>query len=189
MTLQVTRAPAARTPGARGTILRSARCAAAVAAAITLLAACQTGVDEPDEASPGASPSATASAPAEPGPSTPPEVTAAPADSAGPVVNGPNTITAPAPGAVVAGPSVTVTGEGTAFEATLSYQVLTTGTEEVVSQGYTNAGANGEIGPYTFTVELEPGAYTVQVWEADMSDGESELGPYRNLVEVDITVE
>ncbi|MCU1432347.1 MAG: hypothetical protein JWP95_1452 [Actinotalea sp.] len=179
----------ARGNRARGSLARRllGRCVAVGACA--LLAACQTGAPggepTPTEAveSPSAEPEETMTAePAE-------EPSAEPEETAGPVVNGPNSITSPAPGETVAGPTVTVTGEGTAFEATLSYRVLVAGTEEVVVESFTMAGANGEVGPYSFEVELDPGDYTIQVWEADMSDGENEAGPFLNLVEVDITVE
>lgn len=166
---------------------RRARAHAAALGAVALvltLAACQTGADPGDDGTPSAtttsSPSPTASA--EPTPSATPSV-------GEPVVNGPNSITSPLPGEVVAGPDVTATGEGTAFEATLNYRVLAAGTEdEVVPVGFTEAGANGEIGPWTIDLMLEPGEYTLQVWEPDMSDGESPDGPYRNLVEVTFTV-
>ena len=166
---------------------RRARTYAAALGAVALvltLAACQTGADPGDDGTPSvtttSSPSPTASA--EPTPSATPSV-------GEPVVNGPNSITSPLPGEVVAGPDVTATGEGTAFEATLNYRVLAAGTEdEVVPVGFTEAGANGEIGPWTIDLTLEPGEYTLQVWEPDMSDGESPDGPYRNLVEVTFTV-
>ena len=154
-----------------------------VGGVVALLGACQTGIDPGDEGSPSPS----QSAPAEPtGTSTPPEE---PEESAGAVVNGPNSITSPTPDETVAGPTVTVTGEGTAFEATLNYQVLVAGTDEVVlGPDYTTAGANGEVGPHTIELTLDPGEYTVQVWEPDMSDGEAPDSPYRNLVEVTFTV-
>ena len=122
-------------------------------------------------------------------PETPgtPEPTPTPTEQA-PVVNGPNSIASPSPGATVAGPTVVVSGEGTAFEATLSYRVLVAGTEEIVEECWTTGGANGEIGPYTIELTLDPGEYTVQVWEPDVSDGESGDGPFRNLVEVTFTV-
>lgn len=114
-------------------------------------------------------------------------------EPAGVVVNGPNSITAPTPDEVIDGPDVTVTGEGTAFEATLNYRVLTAGTDDVVAgPDYTMAGANGEIGPYTIELSLEPGEYTVQVWEPDMTGGEGEGtdtgDAFGNLVEVTFTV-
>jgi hypothetical protein len=148
---------------------------------VLLLAACQTGADDP-ATEPAPSPTVTASSETpEPGPT---ETT----ETAGSVVNGPNSITTPEPGATVAGPTVSVAGEGTAFEATLSYRVLRAGTEEVVTESYTMGGANGEIGPWTIDLTLDPGEYTVQVWEPDVSDGESPDGPLRNLVEVTFTV-
>lgn len=165
---------------------RRSRVHAAAVGAVALvltLAACQTGADPGDDGTPPATTSSPApSVPAEPTPSATPSV-------GEPVVNGPNSITSPLPGEVVAGPDVTATGEGTAFEATLNYRVLAAGTEdEVVPVGFTEAGANGEIGPWTIDLTLEPGEYTLQVWEPDMSDGESPGGPYRNLVEVTFTV-
>jgi hypothetical protein len=150
---------------------------------VLLLAGCQTGTDDP-ATEPDPSPTVTESGETPSPTPTSPE----PTETAGPVVNGPNSITTPAPGATVVGPNVTVAGEGTAFEATLSYRVLRAGTEEVVTESFTTGGANGEIGPWTIDLTLDPGEYTVQVWEPDMSDGESPDGPQRNLVEVTFTV-
>lgn len=139
-----------------------------------------------DDLEPAASPSGSSN------PATPePTETRAPEPSptwTAQVVNGPNSIDAPTPGSTVTGPAVQVTGEGTAFEATLNYRVTVAGTEEVVAEGWTMGGANGEIGPYTIELTLEPGEYTVQVWEPDASDGESPDGPFGNLVEVTFTV-
>ena len=158
----------------------SRRMTVLVIGALTLLAGCAPDIE------PAVAPSTTAAETPE-APETPetPEPTAT---MLPPVVNGPNSITSPDPGATVAGPAVLVSGEGTAFEATLSYRVLVPGTEEVVDEGWTMAGANGEVGPYTIELTLEPGEYTVQVWEPDVSDGESPDGPQRNLVEVTFTV-
>jgi len=83
---------------------------------------------------------------------------------------GSNAITTPADGATVAGPQVTVTGVGTAVEATLRWRVLTAGTTDVVTEDFTTAGANGVIGPFTFTVELPAGSYALEVWEPGASD-------------------
>ena len=82
----------------------------------------------------------------------------------------PSTITAPADGATVASGQVTVTGTGTAFEGTLSWQVLAADSGNVITHGFTTAGANGTVAPFTFTVDLTPGRYTLEVWEPDMSD-------------------
>ena len=150
-----------------------------------LLAGCRTDDDgEP------ADETTTPTESAEPEPSDEPTstATAEPEDEATAApVNGPNSITAPAPGAEIAGPTVTVAGEGTGFEGTLLYRVTPAGGADAVAEGFTTAGANGEVGPYTFEVELEPGEYTVQVWEPGMGEGDDEGEP-RNLVEVTFTV-
>ena len=195
MVLQMHRVPGTPSTHARRSIMRTGLRLFAVAG-MALLAACQTGATPSDQAAPAVSATSpatvsaepTVTSPAEPVAASPAGPTAEPAPEVGVAVDGPNTISAPAQGTVLAGPSVTVTGEGTAFEATLRYQVLGTGTGEVVTEGFTTAGANGEIGPYSFTVALEPGDWTIQVWEPGMADGEGDLGPYLHLVEVDVTV-
>jgi hypothetical protein len=165
-----------------------------LAAAVLMTAACGGTADEPGTGSPmvtdgPASPEPTPGPSPEPTVDPSPSPTAAPTDPAGsPVVNGPNTITAPLPGSTVPGPEVVVTGEGTAFEATLNYRVLRADDETVVEQGFPMAGANGEVGPWTIELGLEPGRYTVEVWEPDMSDGASGEGPFRNLVATTFTV-
>ncbi len=164
--------------------LRTRRVTAALALLVVLgaTAGCRTG--EPD---PGSEPTQEATTPA-PDPDEPTdEPTQEPSAEPGAAVNGPNSITAPVAGAQVTGPTVTVSGEGTAFEATLNYRVVVAGTQDVVAEGYTMAGANGEVGPYSFDVELAPGEYTVQVWEPDVSDGESGVDEH-NPVEVTFTV-
>jgi len=83
-------------------------------------------------------------------------------------------ISAPADGSTVAGPAVEVTGTGTAVEGNLRWRVLRSGSTDVVTEDFTTAGANGVVGPYTFTVTLTPGSYTLEVWEPSMSDGGAE---------------
>ncbi|WP_199422080.1 Gmad2 immunoglobulin-like domain-containing protein [Actinotalea solisilvae] len=154
-------------------------------ALVALPAGCATD-DEPG--SPTSSPSASSTPTASPEPTAEPTASATPTPTAdGPVVNGPNTITSPAPGAEVTSP-VTARGEGTAFEATLLYAVVDAATSDVVAEGFTMAGANGEVGPWEIVLDLAPGDYTLRVWEPDMSDGESGSGPERNLVEVSFSV-
>ena len=102
-----------------------------------------------------------------------------------PVTNGPNSLLTPGDGATVAGPTVTVSGDGTAFEGTLVYEV-DDASGDVVDQGYTQAGANGEVGPYEFELTLDPGTYTVRVWEPAM--GEEESGDPVNEVSASFTV-
>lgn len=167
---------------------RGLRALLAAGLGVAVLTGCQTGQDpiepgagptvaDPVESEPAAEPEPSESADPD-GPTDPPE----------PVVNGDNSITSPLPGTSVPGPTVTATGEGTAFEATLLYRVVVAGSRDVVVEDFTTAGANGEVGPWTIDLTLEPGDYTLQVWEPDMSDGESEGGPARNLVETTFTV-
>ena len=132
-----------------------------------------------------ATPSATAPARTptpEPTASTPTDVV--PTDQP---TNGPNILTSPAPGATVNGPDVTVTGTGTAFEATLRWAAVPVGGGDAVAQGFTTAGANGEVGPFTFTVTLPTGPVTLSVWEPDMSDGATGTKRH-NLVSATFTV-
>ncbi|HMO11698.1 MAG TPA: Gmad2 immunoglobulin-like domain-containing protein, partial [Actinotalea sp.] len=124
-----------------------------------------------------------------PAPTETPEPAEDPTETAGgAAVNGPNSILVPQDGAVVTGPDVTVSGEGTAFEATLLYQVTRAGTEDVVAEGYTMGGANGEVGPWEIELTLDPGEYDVSVWEPGMGEGDQPDEPV-NLVRVTFTVE
>ncbi|QTE28478.1 Gmad2 immunoglobulin-like domain-containing protein [Pengzhenrongella sicca] len=139
--------------------------AAAVAAAALVLTGCAGTAEPGDSSSSSESASPTLDA------TTPPAEPTTPATDPAAEPTGTTVIEAPVDGSTVAGPQVAVSGQGTAFEATLSWRILTAGTEDVVQESYTNAGANGEIGPFAFTVELAPGTYTLEVWEPDMSDG------------------
>ena len=179
------------TRSTRRTASRLGPRAAAAALALLVLAGCQTGQEPADEPSTG---TPTPTATAEPTPTTEPAPSTAP--DAGAATNGPNTITSPVAGDTLAGPQVTATGEGTAFEATLNYQVVDAVSGDVVAgPDYTMAGANGEVGPWAIDLTLEPGEYTLQVWEPDMSDGEGGEGAEgtdalgNNPVEVTFTVE
>lgn len=146
--------------------------ALAMLVAVAGLAACRTGEPVPEETpTPAAAATPIPSPTPTPEPPTPSPTPTPAAPAPEPAVNGTTTVTSPLEGEHVAGPVVTVTGSGTAFEATLSYRVLRAGTDEVVAEGWTTGGANGEVGPFTFDVELAPGAYVVEVWEPDMSDG------------------
>jgi hypothetical protein len=154
--------------------IRRALVAATVLAAALSLSGCATGTDEP--ASPGTSATESTSTTTEPTPE---------ATEGQPVTNGPNSLLTPGDGATVVGPTVTVTGDGTAFEGTLLYEV-TDASDAVVDQGFTQAGANGEVGPYEFELTLDPGTYTVRVWEPAM--GEEESGDPVNEVSATFTV-
>ena len=163
--------------------VRAAARALAAVAAVLVLVGCQTGApaDEPTD-----QPTETVTSPA---PTETPEPAEDPTETAGgAAVNGPNSILVPQDGAVVTGPDVTVSGEGTAFEATLLYQVTRAGTEDVVAEGYTMGGANGEVGPWEIELTLDPGEYDVSVWEPGMGEGDQPDEPV-NLVRVTFTVE
>ncbi|WP_372594051.1 Gmad2 immunoglobulin-like domain-containing protein [Actinotalea sp.] len=160
---------------------RAALVALAAAATLTL-AGCQTGTTEPADAPDETS---TAAVSEEPTASAEPSAEATPEEEPS-TDSGTTTIEAPAQGATVAGPAVTVSGTGTAFEATLLYSVQDA-EGETVAEGYTQAGANGEIGPFAIDLTLDPGDYTVQVWEPGMGEGDASA-PAVNLAEVTFTV-
>jgi hypothetical protein len=162
---------------------------ACVALSAATLAGCASGTAQEEGASattsaatPSSTPLTTTAAPEPAATSTPTD--AFPTDQP---TNGPNTLTSPAPGATVDGPDVTVTGTGTGFEGTLTWEVVPAGGGDPVAQGFTTAGANGEIGPFTFTAALPPGPVTLAVWEPDMSDGAAGMTRH-NLVTVTFTV-
>lgn len=68
------------------------------------------------------------------------------------------------------GTSVTVSGEAAVFEAVLPWSVLdSTGAE--VTSGTTMTAEGQAFAPFSFTVDLEPGTYTVVITEDDPSGG------------------
>lgn len=169
-------------------------------AVVAALTACQGPDDDPVPSdSPTTPPAEATPSPEETGPApdpatespeptgtTPPDQEEIPADAA---VNGPNAVVEPLNGASVTGPSVTVRGQGTAYEGTLHYEVVLVETDEIVAADFTQTGANGEVGPFEFTVDLAPGTYQIRVFEPQISDTEpGDAGPYVNLVEVTVTV-
>ncbi|GAA5122415.1 Gmad2 immunoglobulin-like domain-containing protein [Pseudonocardia adelaidensis] len=78
-------------------------------------------------------------------------------------------IDSPADGARV-GRAVEVRGESAVFEATVLWEVLRDGA--LVEKGFTSTAEGQRFSPFTFTVTLEPGEYTVRIREDDPSDGE-----------------
>jgi hypothetical protein len=66
---------------------------------------------------------------------------------------------------------VKITGYGTAFEGTVSWEVRRDGSDEVVAEGFTQAGANGEFDEFSDTVELAPGTYEIRAFESSAEDG------------------
>lgn len=113
---------------------------------------------------------------------TPSATAATPSGSA---VSGTTRLTSPAQGASVAGPTVTFTGEATAFEGTVSWVVHPVGgsIDEPTVDGFTQAGANGDVQPFEFTADLAPGEWVVEVFEASARDGAP-----TNVVSVTFTV-
>jgi len=75
---------------------------------------------------------------------------------------------APAGGATVSSP-VTISGYGTAFEGTISWEVRQDG--QKVAEGHTQGGANGEFGEFSDTVDLDPGTYEIRAFESSAEDG------------------
>jgi hypothetical protein len=74
----------------------------------------------------------------------------------------------PAEGATVSSP-VTISGYGTAFEGTISWEVRQNGTK--VAAGHTQGGSNGEFGDFSDTVDLPPGTYQIRAFESSAKDG------------------
>jgi hypothetical protein len=94
--------------------------------------------------------------------------------------SGPVQVLSPVEGAQVPAGTVVVSGTGTAPEGTLQYEV--TGENGSVARGFTNAGANGALGAFSFAVTLPAGTWTVAVWVPDESDGEGGAGRRPNEV-------
>lgn len=157
---------------------RSALIVALLAGALTACA------DDGTPAGPASTTSAASTTtPAAPEPEPTPAATTAPGPAA---TNGTTVLRSPVDGAVVTGPTVTFEGEATAFEGNLSwvaYHPETGSLDEPAQRGSTMTGANGEIAPFELTVDLEPGSWTVAVFESSAMDGDP-----LNLVSVTIDV-
>jgi hypothetical protein len=76
----------------------------------------------------------------------------------------------PTEGATVSSP-VEITGYGTAFEATVNWEVRRQDSDEVVAEGFPDAGANGEFADFSDSVELDPGTYELRAFESSAEDG------------------
>jgi hypothetical protein len=76
-------------------------------------------------------------------------------------------IDAPEQGATVSSP-VRVTGRAAVFEANVVWEVLVGG-DAVVKHGFTMATECCTLSPYSFTVDLDPGTYTLVVHDSDES--------------------
>lgn len=76
----------------------------------------------------------------------------------------------PTQDATVSSP-VEITGYGTAFEGTVSWEVRRQGSDEVVEEGFAQAGSNGDFGEFSDTVDLPPGTYEMRAFESSAQDG------------------
>lgn len=79
-------------------------------------------------------------------------------------------IDTPTEGAEVNSP-VTVSGEAAAFEANVPWRVLDQDEVEV-EVGFTMTSEGQTFAPFSFSVELDPGTYIIEISEDDPSDGE-----------------
>lgn len=78
---------------------------------------------------------------------------------------------APTQGATVSSP-VQIDGYGTAFEATISWEVRQGGPDgPKVAEGNTMGGSNGEFGEFHDSVDLPPGTYEIRAFESSAEDG------------------
>lgn len=66
---------------------------------------------------------------------------------------------------------VDITGFGTAFEGTVSWEVREDGSDTVVEEGFAQAGANGDFAEFSDTVDLPPGTYEIRAFESSAQDG------------------
>lgn len=78
-------------------------------------------------------------------------------------------IDTPREGAEVSSP-VTVTGDAAAFEANVPWRVLDAAGAEVDS-GFTLTSEGMTFAPFSFTIDLPPGSFTVEISEDDPSGG------------------
>ena len=79
-------------------------------------------------------------------------------------------IAVPDEGATTGSP-VEVSGDAAAFEANVPWRVLDPA-GAVVTTGFATTSEGQTFAPFSFTVELEPGTYTIEISEDDPSGGE-----------------
>ena len=77
----------------------------------------------------------------------------------------------PSEGQSVSSP-VTISGYGTAFEGTISWEVRADGGNgPKVAEGHTQGGSMGEFAEFTDTVTLDPGTYEISAFESSAESG------------------
>jgi hypothetical protein len=94
--------------------------------------------------------------------------------------------TSPTQGETVTSP-VTITGESSTSEGNVLWQISRD--DRVVKKGYTTGGGFDGYQPYTIKTALEPGDYTVQLWEPSVASGKEAWTDEMSVVYVDFTVE
>ena len=99
-------------------------------------------------------------------------------ESTGPITRAPRLevqgliwLLSPSQGSTVSSP-VGITGYGTAFEGTISWEVRREGSDEVVADGFTQGGSMGEFADFSDSVELDPGTYELRAFESSAENGE-----------------
>ncbi|GAA5145325.1 hypothetical protein GCM10023321_03030 [Pseudonocardia eucalypti] len=85
------------------------------------------------------------------------------------------------------GRSVKVSGEARVWEGNLLWRVVRGGAAsgDVVQKGHTTTRSGMEFAPYSFTVTLEPGEYTLVAEESDESDGQGRA-PYSDTKKITV---
>lgn len=165
-----------------------ARRAAAPVAALALLLLAGCGGQTPTDAEPvGGEASTTAGADASASsssasPSTTASASGTAATAPGPAATGTGTsasvvITAPTEGERLPAGPMGIVGQGSAPEGTLLYRI-TQADGTVLSDGYADAGANGEVGDFSIPQTVQAGTCTpctAQVWVPDESAGEGTI--------------
>ena len=81
------------------------------------------------------------------------------------------TLLTPAEGAMLSAGAVVLSGHATAPEGTLLWHVRRRTDGAVVASGHATAGANGDVGPWSTSVDLEPGDYEILLSVPDEEDG------------------
>lgn len=76
----------------------------------------------------------------------------------------------PAEGEVFPAGAVEISGDAAAFEANVPWRITSGGAE--VASGFATTSEGQQFAPFSFTVDLTPGTYIVEIVEDDPSDGE-----------------
>jgi hypothetical protein len=92
----------------------------------------------------------------------------------------------PTQGEVVSSP-VTITGESSTNEGNVRWSVTQAG--EIVKQRFTTGGGNDGYAPYSFEVTLDPGQYTLKLWEPTAASGAEAWTDEYYVAYIDFTVE